>query len=469
MPFTNKKRSRFILFLVDGVFVMLAWLVYWYLRVESGMFEMISEPEFTIPMLVIGLYWLIIFWISGLYRHYGVQSRFDEFTTMVKAVTYGVVLLFFLIYLDDAISQEPATTSRLKIFLYWGILVLLLGVGRVAFRSIRRRMLIAGIGLRNTVIIGPVAKSMELYTTIRQFPALGYRILGFITTDEDSAEATGSLACLGRLAMLEQIIERSEVEEIIITLDSTEHERLLEIIGRCGAYKVGIKIRPDLYDIVSGQARTNQIYGIPLIEVTPQLMPPWEAFLKRLMDIVVSFLVLILGMPLFLIIAVAQTLSSRGPILYKQQRVGKDGRNFMILKFRTMYVDAEKKTGPRWAQKDDPRVTPLGRFLRRTHLDELPQCVNVLQGDMSLVGPRPERPFFVEQFIREIPLYRRRLNVRPGITGWAQVKHTYDQSIDDVRAKLRYDLFYIENMSLRMDFKIILSTAFDMLAGKGHT
>jgi exopolysaccharide biosynthesis polyprenyl glycosylphosphotransferase len=469
MPFTNKKQNRLILFVVDIGAVCLAWITYYFLRVQSGLFETITEPEFTIPMFVVAFYWVLLFMIFGLYRPWYAQSRFDEFTLLFKAVTFGVLILFFLIFVDDTITNDPST-SRFKILIYWALLLLFLGVGRIAFRSLRRRMLIAGIGLRNTVLLGPDANSADLYRTISQFPALGYRIGGFLTTDGNAAQCAGEgLAVLGGADDIEQIIETNNVEEIIITLDSTEHERLLDLIGRCGAFRVGIKMRPDLYDIISGQARTNQIYGIPLIEVTPQLMAPWEAFIKRALDIMVSLIVVVLGLPLFLLIGIAQKISSRGPILYKQERVGKDGRTFMILKFRTMFVDAEKKTGPKWASKDDPRVTTLGRFLRKSHLDELPQVFNVLDGDMSLVGPRPERPFFVEQFIKEIPLYRRRLNVRPGITGWAQVKHTYDQSIEDVRAKLRYDLFYIENMSLRMDLKIILSTAYNMVAGRGHT
>jgi len=329
-------------------------------------------------------------------------------------------------------------------------------------------MLIAGIGNHSTVIIGTTQRATELAETIRGFPALGYRIVGFISTSAGSACETETVPLLGTLDQLEVVLQRETVQDIIITLDSTEHEELLEIIGRCSAFRVRIKIKPDLYDIVSGQARTNQLYGIPLIEVTPQLLAPWEAFLKRALDITVSSLVLIVGSPVFLLISLVQKLTSKGTVLYSQQRVGKDGKVFKMLKFRSMFLDAETGSGPQWATKDDPRVTPFGRILRKSHLDELPQFMNVLEGTMSLVGPRPERPYFVEQFVKEIPLYRRRLNVRPGITGWAQVKHTYDQSIEDVRTKLSYDLFYIENMSIRMDLKILMNTFYKMLAGKGH-
>jgi exopolysaccharide biosynthesis polyprenyl glycosylphosphotransferase len=201
----------------------------------------------------------------------------------------------------------------------------------------------------------------------------------------------------------------------------------------------------------------------------PEIMQPWERVVKRLIDIVVSLIVLVTGLPLWILIAILIKIDSRGPVIYKQERVGKDGKIFTLYKFRSMYENAEALTGPTWAMKNDPRVTRVGKILRKLHLDEIPQFVNVLKGDMSLIGPRPERPVFVEKLSKEIPLYRRRLKVKPGITGWAQVKYKYDESIEDVKKKLQYDLFYIENMSLRMDLKIIAYTILHILSGKGQT
>jgi exopolysaccharide biosynthesis polyprenyl glycosylphosphotransferase len=277
------------------------------------------------------------------------------------------------------------------------------------------------------------------------------------------------IGILGTTRQLPDIIERRGIGEVLVGLDFTEHDQLLEIIRQCNGYEVGIKIIPDLYDIVSGQARVSSIYGVPLIDVSPELLRPWEAALKRTLDVVISGVVLLVGLPLWLLVAVLIKLDSRGPVFYRQERVGRNGTVFSILKFRSMVENAEQVSGPKWAEKDDPRVTRVGWIIRKLHLDEVPQFINVLIGDMSLVGPRPERPYFVEQLAKELPLYHRRLKVRPGITGWAQVKHHYDQSVEDVKTKLKYDLFYIENMSWRMDIKILFNTLYVMLRGKGHT
>jgi len=275
------------------------------------------------------------------------------------------------------------------------------------------------------------------------------------------------LKTLGSLEDLSALIRQNEVREVLIALDSKDHARLLDIIARCSGHPVGLKIVPDLYDIISGQARTNQIYGFPLIEISPVLMPAWEEATKRLIDVTVAAVALLAGLPIWLLVAVAIKIETPGPVLYKQERVGKDGEHFNIIKFRSMVADAER-AGPQWAHKRDPRITRIGWLLRKLHLDEIPQLWNVLAGHMSLVGPRPERPMFVDELSREIPLYPRRLKVRPGITGWAQVKHKYDESIDDVRKKVKYDLFYIENMSLRMDMKILFNTVSHIFLGKGR-
>lgn len=469
---TKRKNSRAprrhrLLLLTDIIALAAGYALYYFLRVHSGLFLVPMIPDFLLPLLVALVFWLLIFAVFGLYQPWHAKSRLDEFTTVVKAVTVGCLLLFFIIFVDD-LNVESPYTSRILILLYWLTMITFVGGGRLVLRSVQRRLLERGIGAQNTLIIGWNARGRELFDLVDRHKALGYKVCGFVKVDRRrSGTDYKGASVVGTVDQLPELLKKYEIRDLLIALESTDHNRLLEIMALSEGFEVGIKIVPDLYDIVSGQARTNQIYGVPLIEISPQLMPAWEEAAKRSLDVSVSALALVLGLPIGLVIAAAIALESRGPVLYRQERMGKDGERFHIIKFRSMVVDAEKQ-GPQWAHRKDPRITRVGYLLRKLHLDELPQLWNVLSGHMSLVGPRPERPVFVEKLSKEIPLYPRRLKVRPGITGWAQVKHKYDESIDDVRKKVQYDLFYIENMSLRMDMKIILSTISHMLLGKGH-
>ena len=464
------RREIPVLVVADCVATCVAWGIYYLLRVHSGILPVPATPDFLLPMVVVTLFWLFLFFVVGLYRPWYASSRFDELTLVFKTTLLGCLILFFVIFVDDA-GTTVGSSARVLMFLYWGIVLAFVGVGRLFLRSLQRRMLVAGIGAHPTVIVGSPGRSRELYDQVALYPALGYRVAGYVRIDRPprgkAARWDHGVKILGCIDDLPEILARDGIQEVLIALDSKDHNRLLEIMTLCDGHPVGFKIVPDLYDIISGQARTNQIYGFPLIAISPQLMPPWEESAKRLIDVFASAITLVTGAPLWLAIAVVVKLESRGPALYRQERVGRDGERFHIIKFRSMRGDAEKQ-GPQWAHKQDPRITRVGYWLRRLHLDEFPQLWNVLLGHMSLVGPRPERPVFVEQLAKEIPLYLRRLKVRPGITGWAQVKHKYDESIDDVKKKVQYDLFYIENMSLRMDFKIILSTMYHVLLGRGH-
>lgn len=464
----SKRFESIVLLLLDFVSINLAYGLYFLYRVRSGWIDISMEPEFWFPMLFIYFYWLIVFFMVGLYRSWYATSRFDELALLFKTITLGCLFLFFAVFVDDQGQHNVPTSSRLLIAIYWGVLLACTSTGRLAMRSVQRRMLIAGIGARNTLIVGSLKKSRELFEQVVKYPALGYRIVGCVSIGDKATTSTNKEPrIIGKLDDLHALIPRLNIREILIALDSSDHDRLLDIMAKTNSHMVGMKIMPDLYDIISGQARTNAIYGFPLIEISPQLMTPWEESLKRILDVVVSSVVLVLGLPVWGLIAAIVKLESPGPVLYKQERVGKDGERFNIIKFRSMLEDAEK-AGPQWAHKKDPRVTGAGKWLRKLHLDEVPQFINVLNGHMSLVGPRPERPVFVESLSKEIPLYTRRLKVRPGITGWAQLKHRYDETIDDVRKKVQYDLYYIENMSLRMDMKILFNTALHMLLGRGR-
>src|SRR5574338_24059 len=452
----SKSVEKILLLLIDFLMINLSWFVYSYIRLQTGWFDLIVAPEFFIPMLVIYLYWLIIFTFVGMYRTWFASSRFDEISTLFKATFFGVLLLFFLIFVDDYM-HNVATATRILIFIYWGLFLFFVGSGRIVIRSVQRNLLIKGIGRRAGLIIGFNNKGKEVLENVLIAPALGIDIKSFVAVkNENISKNYKGIKVEGTTNQLNEIIQKYNAKEIIIALEKEDHDILIDVISKTEGKNLSLKIVPDLYEILSGQARTSQIYGIPLIDIMPELMPEWEKKLKRLMDISISFLILIVSSPIIILTAIAIKIDSEGPVLFKQERLGQNGKPFNVYKFRSMIKDAEKYTGPVWSQKDDPRVTRMGRFVRKVRIDEIPQMLNVLKGEMSLVGPRPEREFFVEKLSKEIPYYKRRLKVRPGVTGWAQIKHKYDESIDDVKIKLRYDLFYIENMSIRMDFKILL-------------
>jgi len=459
-------RERILLLLSDVISLNLALFIAYWLRFRSHLAPAeveLSPISYLIPALWITLYWLIIFSFSGLYKTIWDISRIDESITLFKAITLGVLVLA-VATLD---LSDPFPRSRLVVFGYWVTLILLVIGFRLSVRGVEKHFRMRGYGRRRAIIVGAAGRGEALLRALMAYRGLGYEIVGFADDDPQKAD-TQILGekVLGTTAALPSLIRDLTIDEVLIAISSTSHQAILRIMGLCVGTKVVFKIVPDLYDIVSGH-KTSQVYGFPLIKLFPEPMDLQQRFLKRTLDILSSFTILIVFLPLWFLLAVAIKLTSRGPVLFQQQRIGKGGKEFTLYKFRSMVEDAEKHTGPVWAEKNDQRVTKVGRIIRRTRLDEIPQFINVLRGEMSLVGPRPERPYFVQQLIQEIPLYSRRLNVKPGITGWAQTRHTYDASLDDVREKVQYDLYYIENMSLALDLKILARTILVTLSGSG--
>jgi exopolysaccharide biosynthesis polyprenyl glycosylphosphotransferase len=299
-----------------------------------------------------------------------------------------------------------------------------------------------------------------------QYKTLGMQVLGYYSVNGEVREVD-KRDILGDVEEFRAMAAEMRVQDVIIALEKEQQEKWLPVVSSVDDPKVTLKMLPDFHQMVGGYAKTHQIFGLPLVDIQPAEMPTWEWFVKRSLDVLVSAVVLVALLPLILILAIVVRLTSEGPAIYKQLRVGKHGREFTMYKFRSMVNNAEANTGPIWATDDDPRVTRIGYWLRKTRLDEIPQFFNVLFGDMSLVGPRPERPHFVKKYERSIPLYSRRLRVKPGITGWAQVKWKYDESFDDVKERTKYDLFYVENISLRLDVKILINTLFVVLRAEG--
>jgi len=471
----TRKVELTVLVLMDAVAVFFANRIWHQARFEWGWFAdpvLIPDPGVTSLMIVLLTgFWLVVFTFFGLYRERYASSRFDELVTIVKVVTVGILVLFLLLFVETL----DAHSARSNILAYWAAIILCVSIGRIMVRSIQKLLILRGRGLHRALIVGWSDILDSLHEEVARYPEAGLSIVGAVRLTRDlkqegvASGATQTLMGDGhRVEDLPRLIDELDVQDVLIALGPNDGDELMEVLRLTDGKPVTLKLVPNFYSIIGGMARTEHMYGLPLIEVLPEPMQAWEQSLKRLIDFVVSFVVLVLGLPVWVLMALFIRLSSPGPAIYRQRRIGQKGKEFTMYKFRTMRKDAEASTGPVWATEDDPRYTAMGRWLRKTRIDEVPQFFNVLRGDMSLVGPRPERPFFVEKLAREIPLYSRRHRVKPGITGWAQVKWKYDTSLEDVQQKVKYDLFYIENMSLRRDLQILFRTIYTALKGSGH-
>lgn len=447
----------------DVVAITISYIIHYYIRFESGWFETDIHPSFTdalITGIILLLYWLIAFFFAGLYRNWFVRSPFDEFFAVIKTSFFFNFLLFFFVFLDS--SQRP----RLLFLIYFVDITFFVLLGRFFARRLQKYLRQKKIIQIPVVILGTKLEVVDLYKKVLNYPEWGFQVKAIILLDK--SEENEFDVPVYPFDDWEKVLEQVRPSELFIAIDKPDHEMLLEIANKCAEMQIVVKIVPDLYDVLTGLVKTFPLYSIPLIEISTQLLRPWEAFLKRFLDIVVSLIVLIFGLPLWILVGILIKLDSKGPILYKQERVGKNGKIFTCYKFRSMYVDAEK-TGPKTTIINDPRVTRVGLFLRKTHIDEVPQFWNVLKGEMSLVGPRPERPIFIENYSKLVPLFKRRLVVRPGITGWNQVKSPlFEISVEHLKNRLKDDFYYIENMSLKLDLEIILRTIYLVLRGKGQ-
>ncbi len=453
----------------DTLAAALACLVYLQIKFKDAFSWLgftADEGQAVFPLYAVfglALFWILVFVFAGMYRERHASSRFDELVSLAKVVTVGVLILVFSIFIDTL--RTGASASILLI--YWALTLGSVSVGRLVVRSVQKALILRGHGAHRALVVGWSDKVERLHADTARYPAAGIQIVGAVRLGQkdEAQQGTGGVHAID---VLPQLIDELEVRDVLIALGSDDHRELAEVLRLCDGKAVTLKIVPDFYSVIGGMARTEHIYGLPLIEVLPLPMPAWEQSTKRLFDIGVALIVLVAGLPLWLGVALGVRTTSSGPAVYRQNRVGRKGRNFTMYKFRTMRQDAEAASGPVWATEDDPRYTGFGRWLRKMRLDEAPQLWNVLKGEMSLVGPRPERPFFVEKLRKEIPLYNRRHRVKPGITGWAQVMWHYDSSLEDVQQKVKYDLFYIENMSLRMDFKILFRTVRTVVMGVGQ-
>ncbi len=469
-----RKRFKLALYLfLDFLAAMISWGLFYIFRkefIEPLKFgydiPITFETRFYLGLIFIPLYWIGLYYFTGYYKDVFRKSRMNDLVQTFLQSILGVTLLFFLLILDDVIN------SYRNYYLLFGVLFSLQFFLTLTFRLILTSDTLRKIRSRklgfNTLIIGSNMQAVETYKELEaQKQSYGNRILGFVSVHtKEHYQLSDYIPLLGSWKNLEKIIDNHKIEEVIIALETSEHKEISRIINKLGLCNVQIKAIPNMYDILTGKVKMTELFGTPLIKLTHDLMPVWQANLKQILDYVISFLALVVTLPLFIFLMIGVRLSSPGPVFYSHERIGKYGKPFKILKFRSMYVDAEKN-GPELSSKDDNRLTNFGRFMRKYRLDEIPNFLNVLKGDMSLVGPRPERQYFIDQIIKKAPHYVHLHKVKPGITSWGQVKYGYAENVDQMIKRLRYDIIYIENMSLFVDLKIIMYTFFTIFGGRG--
>ena len=462
----SKHFNRYLFLFLDWLIALVSWSIFFYSRkviLEKRQFEF--DKNFFLGIFLIPLFWLFFYVLQGTYYDVRRLYRLKVFNLTVVSSFVGSIILFFILLLDDKITDyRMYYTSFILLF---SIHFCLSMVTRFTYVSILvNRIQKSKVGFK-TILIGGRDKAVSIYNEISGLPkSIGNDIIGYIGIGENKELAKFNINYLGSFKDLDKVLKEHQVEEVIIVLESEDYGSLKNIVSLIEKTDVKIKISPDMYDILLGAVKMNNIFGAILYEINTDAMPPGQKIIKRILDFTISLFSIIFLIPFYLLMALLVKISSKGPVLFLQERVGIHGKTFKIIKFRTMHVDAEK-SGPQLSSENDPRVTKTGRVMRKLRLDEFPQFFNVLMGDMSLVGPRPERQFYIDQISEMEPQFLQLNKVRPGITSWGQVKFGYAENIDQMIQRMKFDLLYINNRSLALDFKIMFHTIFIILKAKG--
>ncbi|MCR5115143.1 MAG: sugar transferase [Bacteroidales bacterium] len=470
----NKKLVIFLYLLFDILAAVVTWIVFFTFRkyhVDHSVLDnlgttIFNDPKFYIGMVSSALYWVFLHAFSGCYNKIYHKSRLKELGNTLLVTFLGGLLFFFAFILDDIVNNYN------DYLLYFLALIslqfILTYLPRVCITTATINQIRAGkIGF-NTLIIGSDEVALQTYKgLVERNPNAGNHVVGYVKMSPEDVDVLGQeLPYTGLINDLTEIVKEHNIKELIIAIQNGKRKHIESIITMIMGSDISLKIIPQIQDLLMGTVKVSSVLYEPLISITPDYLPAWQKHLKRGMDIFFSLLAIIILLPVYAFLTIGVKASSKGPVLYKQERIGLHGKPFNIFKFRSMVEDAERDV-PQLSSDHDPRITKFGRFMRKTRLDETPQFFNVLIGDMSLVGPRPERQYYIDQIMEKAPYYKLLFHIRPGITSWGEVKFGYAENVDEMVTRLRWDILYIENMSLQLDLKILIYTILIVLKRAG--
>ena len=463
----NQPRINIRWYIIADIAVcILTWLCFYYLRTAIYGYRFSIPAGFYLGLFLYTSGWISLYFLSGTYNSLYQKSRLAEFLKTIIISIIGCLFLLFFFILKN--PQGNNQNYYLEFYsLLFPVCIFTLFV-RMIFLTIAKQQLIRKKVFFNALLLGSGKKAAQFYDAfIKSKEQSGFRITGFFNTNGNNGfQVPDSIKKFNDFKNLTEIITSEKIEEVIIAVEKNERDLLTTILQNLSDKEVNIKITPDTVDIISGALQTNNVLGVPLIDIHSGLLPDWQQNIKRTFDIFFSVSAFILLTPLFLFTIIRIKLSSKGPLFFSQERIGYKGRPFFMYKFRSMIPDAEPN-GPQLSSENDERITKWGKVMRKWRLDELPQLWNIIKGEMSLVGPRPERKYYIDQIVSQHPEYKYLYKVKPGLTSWGMVKYGYASSVDQMIQRMPYDLMYVENVSLPLDFTIMLYTIRIILSGKG--